>query len=392
MKTIQGLFHFFLFALFFLVGCGAGDPFRPVSSSQAGEIVKENIASEEHTFDLRLVKDKLEHPWAMDWLPDGRIILTERPGRMKLLENGKLTPLSGLPKIQAMNQGGLLDVKIHPNYEENGWIYFTYTSPRENGNATTLARARIHDDMLVDVEELYVQSPAYSTGRHFGSRIEFLPDGTLVFTIGDRGRRTPAQDTMDPAGSNIRLNDDGSIPKDNPFVSNDTVLDEMYSYGHRNVQGMDLHPETKRIWQVEHGPNGGDELNRIVPGENYGWPESTYGTEYTDNSPIGRTPEQTPQFVAPVTYWVPRSIAPSGMAFYTGNKFKNWTGNIFLGALAQTHLRRVVVEGMSVVHQETLLDGTIGRIREISVGPDGYLYLLEDAPSAGLYRLEPSNN
>jgi len=197
---------------------------------------------------------------------------------------------------------------------------------------------------------------------------------------------------MDPAGSNIRLNDDGSIPQDNPFVADDDVLDEIYSYGHRNVQGMDLHPETNRIWQNEHGPNGGDELNVIYPGENYGWPESTYGTEYTDNSPIGQTPDETPQFKPPVTYWVPRSIAPSGMAFYTGDKFENWTGDIFLGALAQMHLRRIVIEGESVVHQEKLLDGTIGRIRDVNVGPDGYLYLLEDAPSAGLYRLEPSGN
>lgn len=377
---------------FILVGCGNSDREKTHASTDKSELIRKNISTEEITIDLRRVVDGLEHPWGMDWLPDGRILITERPGQLKLFKNEELITLSGLPEIRSKNQGGLLDVKLHPNFEENGWIYFSYSSPRNGGLATTLSRARIDGTSLVDLEELYAQSPAYSTGRHFGSRIEFLPDQTVVFTIGDRGRRTPSQDTMDPAGSNIRLNADGSIPTDNPFVSQDTVLDEIYSYGHRNVQGMDLHPETNRLWQHEHGPNGGDELNVIIPGENYGWPESTYGTEYTDDSPIGKTPDETPQFTPPITYWGPTSIAPSGMTFYTGDKFQDWSGDIFLGALAKRHLRRIVVDGESVVKQEVLLDGKIGRIRDVSVGPDGYIYLLQDAPSAGLYKLKPSKS
>ncbi|MFB6345139.1 MAG: PQQ-dependent sugar dehydrogenase [bacterium] len=379
----------FLVGVFLIVGCSSTDRTNKQNAAQANERVKANIESDQATFNLHLVEDGLEHPWALDWLPDGRILITERPGRLYLYDGEDRQSLSGLPEIQSRNQGGLLDVKVHPNYENNGWIYFTYSSPRDGGTATTLARARIDGDSLVNVEELYVQSPAFVTARHYGSRIEFLSDNTVVFTIGDRGQRTPAQDTMNPAGSNIRLNDDGYIPEDNPFVDREGFLDEIYSYGHRNVQGMDLHPQTGRLWQAEHGPNGGDELNVIYPGENYGWPESTYGTEYTDNSPIGKTPDETPQFVAPLTHWSPTSIAPSGMAFYTGKKFDEWNGDIFVGALAKQHLRRIEVDGETVVDQEVLLNGTIGRIRDVLVGPDDFLYLLQDAPSAGLYRLEP---
>lgn len=390
MNNFSKFISMFLVTTLVIAGCGSTEQTNTQNAAEAQEPVKENIESEQATFDLHLVKAGLEHPWALDWLPDGRIIITERPGSMYLYDDDGLHQLSGLPEIKSVNQGGLLDVKLHPDYTNNGWVYFTYSSPREGGTATTLARARIDGQSLVDLEELYVQSPAYTTGRHYGSRIEFLPDQTVVFTIGDRGQRTPSQDTMNPAGSNIRLNDDGSIPDDNPFVSREGVLDEIYSYGHRNVQGMDLHPETDRLWQVEHGPNGGDELNVIYPGENYGWPESTYGTEYTDDSPIGKTPDETPQFEAPLTYWGPTSIAPSGMTFYTGEKFPEWQGDIFVGALAKQHLRRIEVDGESVVDQEVMLNGTVGRIRDIVVGPDDYLYLLEDAPSAGLYRLEPA--
>lgn len=392
MNSFNNLLVVLIMSIFLIVGCGSANETTTQNMANTNEIVEQNIETDQATFDLHRVVGGLQHPWALDWLPDGRMIITERPGQMYLYDGEDLQSLSGLPDIIAKQQGGLLDVKLHPDYEDNGWIYFTYSAPRERGTATTLSRARIENNSLTDQETLYDQSPGYVTGRHFGSRIEFLPDQTLVFTIGDRGRRSPSQDTMDPTGSNIRLNADGSIPRDNPFTSRDGFLDEIYSYGHRNVQGMDLHPETGRLWQAEHGPNGGDELNVIYPGENYGWPESTYGTEYTDDSPIGETPDETPQFVAPLTHWSPTSIAPSGLSFYTGDKFDRWKGDIFIGALAKQHLRRVEIDGESVVDQEVLLSGTIGRIRDVLVGPDDYLYLLEDSPSAGVYRLEPADS
>ncbi len=390
MKTLSRIILPAFLIVILIIGCSANGN----SETNTENLAQSNMNSEEATFDVYQVVNNLEHPWAMDWLPDGQMVIAERPGRIQLFNGESLREVSGLPSIRAKNQGGLLDVRVHPNFEKNGWIYFTYSSPGEGGTGTALARARLNENetVLADLEVLYTQEPRYRTGRHFGSRIVFPDPNTVVFSIGDRGRRDPAQDLTDPAGSLIRLNANGSIPDDNPFVGQDGVRPEIYTYGHRNPQGIDLHPKTNRIWLHEHGPNGGDELNVIYRGKNYGWPVDTYGTEYSDDSPIGMLPHENSDSRNPIAYWGPTSIAPSGMTFYTGDKFPNWKGNIFLGALAKQHLRRLVLDGESITHQETLLEGTLGRIRAVNQGPDGYLYLLVDSPSASLYRLEPSTD
>lgn len=367
---------------------GSDTPDPETAAVSNDEVVLERVESEEETFRVVRLLDGLEHPWGMAWLPDGRMLITERPGRLNLVDGETITPLSGLPDVAARGQGGLLDVAVHPDYGSNGWVYFTYSASGDGGMGTVLARARLSEkeSALTDLETLYEQTPFVGSGRHFGSRIVFPDDGTVVFTIGERGQREPAQDLSNSIGTTIRLNDDGSIPEDNPFVGKEDALNEIYTYGHRNQQGMAIHPETGVIWQHEHGPHGGDELNRIEPGTNYGWPAITYGDEYSDQSPIGGT--EAPGMEQPVTYWDP-SIAPSGMAFYAGDRFPNWQNDIFLGALAHQHVRRVVLDGNNVAHQEELLRNELGRIRDVKTGPDGYLYLLNDQPDGGLFRLEP---
>jgi len=283
-------------------------------------------------------------------------------------------------------------VRVHPNYADNGWIYFSYSAPGEGGGGTAVARARLDGSSLTDVEELYRQFPFVRSSIHFGSRIAFHEDGTMFVTLGERGQRRAggdigAQDSTNTIGTTIRLNMDGSVPEDNPYVGRDDVPDEVYSYGHRNQQGMAMHPETGAVWQHEHGPHGGDELNLVQPGKNYGWPAVSYGDTYaTPHQPIGGT--EGPGLTQPVTYWDP-SPALCGMTFYTGDKFPSWTNHLFMGALAHQKVIRAELDGETVAHQETLLDDELGRIRDVATGPDGYLYLLTDAENGGLYRLEP---
>jgi glucose/arabinose dehydrogenase len=381
-----------------LVACGSSDRSDPASTPSTSampvdEVVMDTVESEEATFRVVQVADSLEHPWAVDWLPDGRMLITERPGRMVLLDGGSTTALSGVPDVWAENQGGLLDVAVAPDYDDSGWIYFTYSSLREDSTGgTVLARARLNGAALTGVEEVYRQTPFLEPNYHFGSRIAFSGDSTLVVTMGERGqRRERTVDIPTPTtsvGTTVRLNMDGSVPETNPFVGSDEGLDEVYSYGHRNQQGMAIHPETGAIWQHEHGPHGGDELNLIEPGGNYGWPAVSYGDTYsTPREPIGDM--TAPGITDPVEYWDP-SPALSGMAFYTGDRFPDWQNDLFMGALAQQMILRVELSGGDeVVHQEELLANEIGRIRDVATGPDGYLYVLTDAPSGGLYRLEP---
>ncbi|NBB73489.1 MAG: PQQ-dependent sugar dehydrogenase [Bacteroidetes bacterium] len=369
-----------------LAACGteAVDPEPTAVSSD--EVVVPRVESEAATFRVVRVMNNLENPWGMTWLPDGRMLITERPGRLNLVEGETVTAVSGLPEIQARGQGGLMDVALHPEYERTGWIYFTYTAPGDDGNGTVLARGKLDGTAMTSIETLYEQTPFVDSGRHFGSRIVFANDGTLFFGIGDRGQRDPALDTENSIGNIFRLNLDGSIPDDNPFVGQDGYRPEIFAYGVRNPQGMALHPQTGQLWEHEHGPHGGDEINLIEAGNNYGWPAITYGDEYSDQSPIGGT--EAPGMEQPVTYWDP-SIAPSGMAFYTGDQFPGWENQMFVGALAHQHIRRVVLDGNEVVQQEELLRDEIGRIRDVRMGPDGYLYALTDASDGALYRLEP---
>ncbi len=350
-------------------------------------VVRERIESEAATFRVVRVVSGLENPWAVAFLPDGRKLITERAGRLNVLENGELTRITGLPTITPGGQGGLLDVALHPAYEQTGWIYFSYAAPTRTGRGTHLARARLSSTALTDLEILFEMDPGTTRGQHFGSRIVFDRDGYLYLTIGDRGEMNRAQDIMDHAGTTIRLHDDGRVPSDNPFAGRNDALPEIYTYGNRNAQGMALHPETGVVWQNEHGPQGGDEINIIRSGLNYGWPVVTHGEQYGGGT-IG-VGEEAPGMEPPVIDWTP-SIAPSGMTFYTGSNFPGWNGDIFVGALAGQHLRRVVLDGDQVVHQESLLQGTIGRIRDVRTGPDGNLWLLTDARNGGLYRLEPA--
>jgi aldose sugar dehydrogenase len=373
-----------LMLTFSLAACAG----QTMTEIQPGEIVEERITSEEG--DFRLVRvASFDRAWGMDFLPDGRMLVAERSGTMYLLSNGEAVPVSGLPEVQPQGQGGLLDVRLHPNYGSNGWIYFSYSAPGDGGVGTAVSRARLDGNTFVDVETLFSLEPKTTAGAHFGSRILFLDDGTFLFTIGDRGNGPRAQDPSDPAGSTLRIADDGSIPADNPFVNREGYAPELYTLGNRNIQGIDRHPQTGVVWATEHGPRGGDELNRIEPGLNFGWPEASWGHDYRTGEQIGVPHDQAPQFEQPVYYWTP-AIAPSGLAFYSGNAFPNWQNNLFVGSLVQSKVIRVVMDGDAVTHQEDLLTERIGRIRDVRQGPDGFLYILTDEGDGGLYRLEPA--
>jgi glucose/arabinose dehydrogenase len=355
------------------------------------EVVIERVESQEETFRVVKQMGELEHAWAVDWLPDGRMLITERPGRMTLVDGDSATTLDGGPDVWAQNQGGLLDVRVAPNYEESGWIYFTYSMKEGDTGGTVLARARLDGTSLTDVEEIYRQTPFLEPDYHFGSRIVFPGDGTVVASMGERGQRRertveiPTPTTS--VGTTVRLNMDGSVPEDNPYVGRDEGRPEVYSYGHRNPQGVAVHPETGAVWEHEHGPHGGDELNLIQAGANYGWPAVSYGDTYsTPREAIGG--ETAPGVTDPVKYWDP-SPALSGMTFYTGDKFPNWQNDLFMGALAHLSVHRVSLDGKAVAEDEELIRNQLGRIRDVATGPDGYLYLLTDASNGALYRLEP---
>lgn len=333
----------------------------------------------------------LENPWAVAFLPDGRILITERPGRLRVVEKGSLhpTPIHGLPEIVADGQGGLLDVALHPNYLQNGWIYFSYAAPDPDSlfskSGTAVARAKLKDHNLVEWQVLYTMKHMTGSGRHFGSRLAFDKDNYLYITVGDRGERPRAQELSDSAGSVLRLHDDGSIPKDNPFVNDPKAHPAIYSYGHRNPQGMTVHPQTDEVWIHEHGPKGGDEINLIKAGINYGWPIITYGSNYVLGTKIGEGTHKA-GMAQPIHQWTP-SIAPSGMTFYTGDKFKLWQGSLFIGALKYQMLVRLELGENKVMKQELLLKDQLGRIRDVRTGDDGYLYLLIDSSEGKLVRL-----
>ena len=344
--------------------------------------------SERHRFRLTVVASGLEHPWSLAFLPDGAMLVTERPGRLRVIRDGALdpTPVSGVPEVAAVGQGGLLDVALHPRFRDNRLVYLSYAGKGRGGAGTEVARGRLSEGRLEDLEILFAVRPKSRGGRHFGSRLVFGAQGHLYVTAGERGDPDRAQDLGDAAGSVIRLTEDGAVPPDNPFVGRAGARPEIFSIGHRNPQGLARHPETGRIWEVEHGPRGGDEVNVIEAGVNYGWPVITYGMSYA-GFPIGEGSEK-PGMAQPVTYWVP-SISPSGMAFYTGAAFPAWRGNLFVGALSGELLVRLELDGERVVREERLLEEFGERIRDVRQGPDGFLYLLTDAPDGALLRLEP---
>jgi glucose/arabinose dehydrogenase len=344
--------------------------------------------------ELRLVTvaSGLEHPWGLAFLPDGRFLVTERPGSLRIVErDGRIgPPLAGVPKVDAVNQGGLLDVALDPDFAKNRRVYLSYTEPREGGNGTTVAHGVLGDAGLATVQVIFRQQPAMTGGHHFGSRLVFARDGTLFITLGDRGSGRDRAQTLDNhLGKIVRINRDGSVPSDNPFVGRKGALPEIWSYGHRNVQGAALHPVTGELWANEHGPKGGDELNRVLPGRNYGWPVVTYGKEYSGLkiSDSGTAPGME----SPVHHWVP-SIATSGLAFYTGDRFPDWRGDAFVGGLKSQQVVRLRLDGNRVAQEERLLRGDVrDRVRDVRQGPDGGIYLLTDEMDGRLLRLEPGS-
>lgn len=345
--------------------------------------------SKEHSFRIVTVASGLEHPWGMTFLPDGRFLVTERPGRLRIVSaDGTLSkPVEGLPPVAAVGQGGLLDVALDPDFAKNALVYLSFAEPGPGGQGTSVMRGTLDGESLKDVTIIFRQEPKLSSGFHFGSRLVFAPDGTLYISMGDRGQMKRSQDLGNHVGTIARVRPDGSVPDDNPFVGRAGVKPETYTYGNRNVQGMALNPSTGVVWAQEHGPRGGDEVNILKPGANFGWPLVTFGIDYggsvisEETHMVGVEP--------PILHWTP-SIAPSGMAFYNGDKFPNWRGDVFVGALRDRHLRRIHLDGDRVVSQEVLLQKQGHRIRDVRSGPDGFLYVLTDSPDGQLIRLEPA--
>jgi len=336
----------------------------------------EIVKTEDYSVRVKTLTTGLEHPWGFAFLPDGRMLVTERSGRLRLVaDNGVLDakPITGLPHIEVGGQGGLLDIVLHPNYEKNGWLYLSYVAAGRRGSGTEVARFRLDGHHLKDFQMIFRMEPKLRSGSHFGSRLLFDDQGYLYITLGDRGDRQQAQQLSNHMGTVVRLHDDGSIPADNPFVKQRNAKAEIYTYGNRNVQGITQNPWTKAIWAHEHGPQGGDEVNVLRSGVNYGWPTITYGVNYGWGTQIGEGTVKK-GMAQPVHYWVPKSIAPSGMAFYNGDSFPDWRGDLFIGALRDQMLVRLEIDGEKVIREEHILKGQLGRIRNVKMGPEGYLY------------------
>ena len=331
----------------------------------------------------------LEHPWGLAVLPDGRLLVTERPGRLRIVgKDGRLSrPLTGVPKVHAQGQGGLLDVALDPEFSSNRLVYLSYAEPAEGGAGTAVARGRLADGGLEDVQVIYRQQPKVEGGGHYGSRLVFARDGRLFITQGDRmNHRERAQDLTSGIGKIVRINPDGSIPQDNPFVGKAGARPEIWSYGHRNAQAAALHPETGQLWTVEHGARGGDELNHPEAGKNYGWPVITYGVDYS-GAKIGEGAVKA-GMEQPVYYWDP-VIAPSGMLFYTGDAVPEWKGNLFIGSMQPGALVRLKLKDGRVVSEERYLGDMGERIRDVQQGLDGEIYLLTDSDDGRVLRVKP---
>ncbi len=367
----------------------------PRASEPALSAEKVNDSSD---FRKVTVLEGLEHPWSISWLPDGDMLITERPGRVRIARNGALepTPISGVPEVLAENQGGLMDVSVHPRFAENRLVYFTYSHGTNSANRTRIARATFDGKALSDWQVIFEVSQAKPRGQHFGSRMIWLPDGTLLASIGDGGNppiqlegeliRQQAQNLRSHFGKVVRLKDDGSVPPDNPFVGSADHNSAIWSYGHRNIQGLAFDPTTNRVWATEHGSRGGDEMNLMEGGKNYGWPVATHSREYSGGL---ISPEKSlPGMVDPALIWTP-SIAPSGLAFYNGDNFPQWQGDLFAGGLVSQDIRRIELDELGNVVDEQLIPIN-QRVRDVRQGPDGLLYILTDEPNGQLIRLEPT--
>jgi len=355
-------------------------PASPTPGDTPGVVVAETVAS------------GLEHPWALAFLPDGRLLVTERPGRLRLVEmSGTVSaPLAGVPAVFAQGQGGLLDVAIDPGFATNRLVYLSYAEPGSGGAGTAVARGTLGAAGLENVTVIYRQRPKVEGGGHYGSRLVFTPDGKLFVTMGDRmNYRDRAQDLDQGMGKLVRINPDGSVPEDNPLVARAGAQPEIWSYGHRNMQGAALDPATGRLWTIEHGARGGDELNHPEPGKNYGWPVITYGRDYS-GARIGRGSARE-GMEQPVYYWDP-VIAPSGMAFYTGDAIPGWKGSILVGSLSPGGLVRLEMRDGRVVKEERYLGDLRERFRDVQQGPDGFVYVVTDSPNGRVLRIRPTRS
>jgi len=350
------------------------------------KLVHALMKSELVSFRVVQVAGNLNFPWALEFLPGDRMLITERTGTLWLMEGSTLRQVSGVPEVRAAGQGGLLDVIAHPKFKENNIIYLSYAADYGKGSGTRVARAVLDGYELRDLRVIFEMNPPGKGPVHFGSRFAFDENGYLFITLGERGDRDLAQRLDAHRGKIIRLHDDGRVPVDNPFVGTSNAFPEVYSYGHRNPQGIVYDPVTGLMWTHEHGPRGGDTLNIIRPGNNYGWPLATHGREY-HGPKIGTVPEELEHIVDPIIHWTP-SIAPCGLTQHRDGNFPEWDGNLFAGALVQQHIRRIVLDGESVTHQEVLLQDRMGRIREIVQGPDGNIWFTTDANDGGVFRLE----
>ena len=361
-------------------------------NSAHAEVTHEAIESDHLSFSIERVADGLTNPWAVAFLPDGRFLVSERSGQLNLIDpsSGEATRLEGMPEVNHHGQGGLLDVVLHPDFDnadgDNDWIYFTWSKPDGSNSRAALSRVKWQGNELGDVEHLFEQDRASGPGRHYGSRLAWLPDGTLLMSIGDRGSEPPrAQANDDHAGSTVRLTATGGVPDDNPFVGDADTLDEIYTLGNRNIQGMTV-LSNGEAWASEHGPRTGDELNHIEAGNNYGWPDVSQGNDYATNEPIGET--SLPGMVDPVYVFEGR-FAPAGLAEVTSDAFGAWQGSLLAGGLASEKLLRLRLEDGSVAEEELILEGEIGRIRDVRQGPDDAIYFVTDDAQGGLYRLRP---
>ncbi len=358
--------------------------------------------SVEHDFRVVTVAEDIQHPWSIAFLPDGDMLFTQRTGELRIVRDGELLPdpVAGVPETRVINQGGLQEIAVHPDFENNRIVYVSFSKPNGSRGTTALIRARFENDRLENVEEIFEADAWNERGGHFGAKIAFDEDGYLFMSVGDRQspptgdlEKHPAQDLTTHFGTIVRLMDDGSVPQDNPFVGDPNVRPEIWSYGHRNPQGLAFHPETGDLWSTEHGPQGGDELNLILPGVNYGWPVIGYGVNYRSGTRIHPSGERE-GMEQPKTFWIP-SIGASGLMIYDGDAFPEWRGDIFAGGLAATHRRlsRITVDGGRVMTRESLLHDVF-RIREVRQGSDGFIYLATDNRAGGLtdiVRLEPAS-
>ncbi|MGP9665488.1 PQQ-dependent sugar dehydrogenase [Halomonas sp. AOP22-C1-8] len=359
------------------------------------EVVHESIETEYLAVAIERVASGFEHPWAVAFLPDGRLLVSERNGQLNLVDSrsGEYQALEGMPTVNHHGQGGLLDVVLHPDFAdgsgEHDWIYVTWSKPDANNSRTALSRVYWQDDQLGDVEHLFEQDRASAPGRHYGSRLAWLDDGTLLMSVGDRGSEpSRAQARDDHAGSTLRLTETGGVPENNPFVNDANTRDEIYSLGNRNIQGMTV-LKNGEPWVSEHGPLTGDELNHIKAGANYGWPEVTLGNDYATQQPIG---EQSLPGMEDPNYDFEGRFAPSGLAEVRGSTFNAWEGNLLAGGLTSEQLLRLTLNGDEVTESERILDGHIGRIRDVRQSPDGAIYLLTDERQGSLYRLLPAES